>query len=265
MPETASGGRRPMDEGDVQAIIDRLGGVEAPLEGREEFHEAVLRMNRSVRRSRVAFPSLSGFLAPDVALALAGVSGEQGAAVVDLGYPAAQRGIVLHLAGYVGQEGSGRRWSGSPARLRVAAVADQKARVLEALLPSHFVQVAAPALPLAQPAAFQEGLRPLARRCLPRSSCCRCPQRVPPLCEPDGAAALLSEGTAGSDTKTNSDEPFHPGCQGIRPREHSGCDGLASGKDRGLGLRVFGPLRLLQPFQVMDIPRMSPAPLLQAG
>ena len=27
-------------------IIDRLGGVEAPLEGREEFHEAVLRMNR---------------------------------------------------------------------------------------------------------------------------------------------------------------------------------------------------------------------------
>ena len=63
MPETASGGRRPMDEGDVQAIIDRLGGVEALLEGREEFHEAVLRMNRSGRRSRVAFPSLSGFLA----------------------------------------------------------------------------------------------------------------------------------------------------------------------------------------------------------
>ncbi len=52
-----------MDEGDVQAIIDRLGGVEALLEGREEFHEAVLRMNRSGRRSRVAFPSLSGFLA----------------------------------------------------------------------------------------------------------------------------------------------------------------------------------------------------------
>ena len=31
---------------DVQAVIDRLGGVEALLEGREEFHEAVLRMNR---------------------------------------------------------------------------------------------------------------------------------------------------------------------------------------------------------------------------
>ena len=46
MPETASGGRRPMDEADVQAIIDRLSGVEALLEGREEFHEAVLRMNR---------------------------------------------------------------------------------------------------------------------------------------------------------------------------------------------------------------------------
>ena len=28
MPETASGERRPMDEADVQAIIDRLGGVE---------------------------------------------------------------------------------------------------------------------------------------------------------------------------------------------------------------------------------------------
>ena len=46
MPETASGGRRPVDGADVRAIIDRLGGVEALLEGREEFHEAVLRMNR---------------------------------------------------------------------------------------------------------------------------------------------------------------------------------------------------------------------------
>ena len=46
MPETASGGRRPMDDADVQAIIDHLGGVEALQEGREEFHEAVLRMNR---------------------------------------------------------------------------------------------------------------------------------------------------------------------------------------------------------------------------
>ena len=35
MPETAGGGRRPMDEADVQAIIDRLGGVEALLEERE--------------------------------------------------------------------------------------------------------------------------------------------------------------------------------------------------------------------------------------
>ena len=46
MPETAGGGRRPVDEADVQAIIDRLGGAPALLEGREEFHEAVLRMNR---------------------------------------------------------------------------------------------------------------------------------------------------------------------------------------------------------------------------
>ena len=42
----AGGGRRPMDEADVQAIIDRLGGVEALRERREEFREAVLRMNR---------------------------------------------------------------------------------------------------------------------------------------------------------------------------------------------------------------------------
>ena len=35
-----------MDEADVQAIIDRLGGVEALRERREEFREAVLRMNR---------------------------------------------------------------------------------------------------------------------------------------------------------------------------------------------------------------------------
>ena len=46
MPETAGGGGRPMDQADVQAVIDRLGGGEALLEGREEFHEAVLRMNR---------------------------------------------------------------------------------------------------------------------------------------------------------------------------------------------------------------------------
>ena len=35
-----------MAEADVRAVIDRLGGVKALLEGREEFHDAVLRMNR---------------------------------------------------------------------------------------------------------------------------------------------------------------------------------------------------------------------------
>ena len=30
----------------MRAIIDRLGGAPALLEGREEFHEAVLHMNR---------------------------------------------------------------------------------------------------------------------------------------------------------------------------------------------------------------------------
>ena len=46
MPGTAGGRRHPVDGADVQAIIDRLGGVEALQEGRAEFHEAVLRMNR---------------------------------------------------------------------------------------------------------------------------------------------------------------------------------------------------------------------------
>ena len=47
MPETAGGGRRPVDEADVRAIIDQLGGAPALQDGRDEFHEAVLRMNRS--------------------------------------------------------------------------------------------------------------------------------------------------------------------------------------------------------------------------
>ena len=105
MPETASGGRRPMDEGDVQAIIDRLGGVEALLEGREEFHEAVLRMNRSGRRSRVAFPSLSGFLATAQFLlqfsypGLCGVG--PGLLCVDLGLCGVGPGPFLMKGGYV--------------------------------------------------------------------------------------------------------------------------------------------------------------------
>ena len=42
--------------------------------------------------------------AADVALALAGVAGEERRAVVDLGDAAAERGVVLHLAQHVGQE-----------------------------------------------------------------------------------------------------------------------------------------------------------------
>ena len=42
--------------------------------------------------------------AADVALALTGVAGEQGAAVVHLGYAAAQCGALLHLGELVGQE-----------------------------------------------------------------------------------------------------------------------------------------------------------------
>ena len=37
-------------------------------------------------------------------LSLAGVAGEQGATVVDLGDPAAHRRVVLHLAEHIGQE-----------------------------------------------------------------------------------------------------------------------------------------------------------------
>jgi hypothetical protein len=42
--------------------------------------------------------------AADVALALAGVAGEERRAVVDLGDAAAERRVVLHLASHVGQE-----------------------------------------------------------------------------------------------------------------------------------------------------------------
>ena len=69
-------------------------------------------------------------------------------------------------------------------------------------------------------------MRPLARQVPKRDAkvillSVPCPERVPPLilrlvtrCRRLRSAALLSEGTAGSDTKTNSslmnrDEPFH--------------------------------------------------------
>src|SRR5689334_998223 len=42
--------------------------------------------------------------AADVALALAGIAGEQGAAVVDLGNAAAERRVVLHLGEEVREE-----------------------------------------------------------------------------------------------------------------------------------------------------------------
>ena len=42
--------------------------------------------------------------AADVALALSGISGEEGASVMDLGDAAAERGVLLHLGELVGEE-----------------------------------------------------------------------------------------------------------------------------------------------------------------
>ena len=83
-------------------------------------------------------------------LPLAGVTGEEGASVVDLGHPAAQWArLVVHLAGHVGQEEHlAVAGPGHQGVLRVPGVADQEPGVLQAGLPAHPVQIALPALPV---------------------------------------------------------------------------------------------------------------------
>jgi hypothetical protein len=74
--------------------------------------------------------------AADVALALAGVAGEQRAAVVDLGDAAAQRRVVLHLAEHVGEEQHlAVAGAGDQRVFRVAGVLDDEAGVAHAFLP----------------------------------------------------------------------------------------------------------------------------------
>ena len=64
--------------------------------------------------------------AADVALTLAGVAGEERAAVVDLGYAAAEGSVLLHLAQHVGQEHHLTvAGAGDEGVLRVAVVLDQ--------------------------------------------------------------------------------------------------------------------------------------------
>ena len=85
--------------------------------------------------------------AADVALALPGVPGEEGAAVVHLGDAAAHLRAVFHLAEHVGQEHHlAVAGAGDEDVLRVALVRHDEARVPDARLAAHALQVALPGL-----------------------------------------------------------------------------------------------------------------------
>ena len=85
--------------------------------------------------------------AANVALALAGVAGEQRRAVVDLGDAAAERRLVLHLGEHVDQEQQlAVAGAGDEPVLRIAGVLDDEARVLDLVLAAHPLQVGLPAL-----------------------------------------------------------------------------------------------------------------------
>ncbi len=85
--------------------------------------------------------------AADVAFALAGVAGEEGGAVVDLGDAAAEGRVVLHLREHVGEEEQlAIAGAGEEGVLGVAGVLDDEARVLDAALAPHALQVGLPAL-----------------------------------------------------------------------------------------------------------------------
>ena len=85
--------------------------------------------------------------AADVALALAGVAGEEGASVVHLGDAAAEWGALLHLRQLVGEE-QHLAVAGSchQRELRIAAVLDDEARIAHVLLAAHAFEVGLPAL-----------------------------------------------------------------------------------------------------------------------
>ncbi len=82
----------------------------------------------------------------DVALALAGVAGEQGGAVVDLGDAAAQFGLGVHFRRHVGQEQHLAVAGARHQREFLALVHDLEAGVEYSILAAHGIQVFLPAL-----------------------------------------------------------------------------------------------------------------------
>ncbi len=87
--------------------------------------------------------------AADVALALPGIAGEEGRAIVHLGDAAAQRGVVLHLAEHVGQEEHlAIAGAGEEREIRLVGVLDDEARVSDVLFSAHALEVAFPAFPV---------------------------------------------------------------------------------------------------------------------
>ena len=84
--------------------------------------------------------------AADVALALAGVAGEEGRAVVDLGDAAAEGRVVVHLRRHVGEEEHLAVAGAGDEGEFLALVHDLEARVAHAVLAAHGFEVLLPAL-----------------------------------------------------------------------------------------------------------------------
>ena len=84
--------------------------------------------------------------AADVALALAGIAGEQRRAVVDLGDAAAERRVVVHLRRHVGEEEHLPVAGAGDEGELLAVVHDLEARVAHAVLAAHRFEVLLPAL-----------------------------------------------------------------------------------------------------------------------
>ena len=84
--------------------------------------------------------------AADIALALPGVAGEERRAVVDLGDAAAERRVVVHLRGHVGQEEQLAVAGAGDEGQFLALVHHLEARVAHTVLAAHRFEVFLPAL-----------------------------------------------------------------------------------------------------------------------
>ena len=85
--------------------------------------------------------------APDVALALAGVAGEEGASVVDFRDPAPQGRVPLHLREHVREEQHlSITRSGDKRVFRTVSVLDHEPRVTHSALAAHPLEIRLPAL-----------------------------------------------------------------------------------------------------------------------